>query len=50
MQQAERIKRGGHAQPDDTHLSHGKNTLKSNYIRLKLALLEPAALGEIVQT
>ena len=23
MQQAERIKRGGHAQPDDAHFSHG---------------------------
>ena len=31
VQQAERIERGGHAQPDDAHFSHGRNpvTLKS---------------------
>ena len=24
VQQAERVKRGGHAQPDDAHFSHGR--------------------------
>ena len=40
VQQAERIQRGGHAQPDDAHFSHGRvgsASPNSQYIAAKVA-------------
>ena len=48
MQQAERIKRGGHAQPDDAHFSHGLRVfivLKQQYIAM--SIYPPVADGGI---